>query len=252
MKNIKLLFFIICLMVFLNLIFCTFSFATLYIVKDQEGKDIWITNNENLVSKYEKLGYLIWILKAGGLSQKPFEPQPNAEYEYKDKEDLKEAEEEIKKTGETINELSQDASSVQFIKIIGDKANIRISPRASSTTIVQAKKGDIFEVKEETEEWYGIDMFSGEYRYVNKSITEPTIYAISLPPTSVCQNVFNLLEKAEDRALDEANKKYPLDIYKNIDYERLLIDRYKLMIFHDFKIQPPIYTKLIAKIIEGQ
>lgn len=75
MKNIKLLFFIVCLIFFLNLIFCTFSFATLYIIKDQEGNNICITNKENLVSKYEKLGYVIWILEAGGLSQKSLEPE---------------------------------------------------------------------------------------------------------------------------------------------------------------------------------
>ena len=74
MKNLKLLFFIICLIFFLNLIFCTFSFATLYIVKDQEGNNICITNKEDLVSEYEKLGYAIWILKAVGLKQKSTEP----------------------------------------------------------------------------------------------------------------------------------------------------------------------------------
>jgi len=74
MKNIKSLFFIVCLIFFLNLIFCTFSFATLYIVEDQEGNNICITNQENLISKYEKLGYVIWILVAGGLTQKSLEP----------------------------------------------------------------------------------------------------------------------------------------------------------------------------------
>ncbi len=75
MKNIKFLLFIICLIFLLNLIFCTFSFATLYIVNDQEGNNICITNNKNLISKYERLGYVIWILKAGGLSQKLLEPE---------------------------------------------------------------------------------------------------------------------------------------------------------------------------------
>jgi len=74
MKNIKLLFFIICLIFFLNLIFCTFSFATLYLVKDQEGNNICMTNKEDLVSEYEKFGYAIWILKAGGLTQKSLNP----------------------------------------------------------------------------------------------------------------------------------------------------------------------------------
>jgi len=74
MKNIKFLFFIICLVFFLNVIFFHCSFATLYIVKDQEEKNICMTNKEDLVSEYEKLGYAIWILEAGGLRQKSIEP----------------------------------------------------------------------------------------------------------------------------------------------------------------------------------
>ena len=75
MKNIKFLLFIVCLVFFLNVIFFNCSFATLYIIKDQEGNNICITNQENLVSKYEKLGYVIWILEAGGLSLKSLVPE---------------------------------------------------------------------------------------------------------------------------------------------------------------------------------
>jgi hypothetical protein len=63
MKNIKFLLFIVCLVISLNVIFFNCSFATLYILKDQEGKDICITNYESLVSKHEKLGYVILILE---------------------------------------------------------------------------------------------------------------------------------------------------------------------------------------------
>ena len=75
MKNIKFLLFIMSLLFFLNVIFCNFSFATLYIIKDQEGKNICITNQEKIISKYEKLGYVIWILEAGELFQKSLEPE---------------------------------------------------------------------------------------------------------------------------------------------------------------------------------
>jgi len=75
MKNIKFLLFIIFLVFFLNLIFYTFSFATLYIVKDQEGNNICITNEEDLVSEYEKPEYVIFILTPGGLSQVPLKPE---------------------------------------------------------------------------------------------------------------------------------------------------------------------------------
>ena len=75
MKNIKFLLFIFCLVFSINVIFFNCSFATLYILKDQEGNDIWLTNNESLVSKYEKLGYVIWILKTVGLFKKSLEPE---------------------------------------------------------------------------------------------------------------------------------------------------------------------------------
>ena len=75
MKNIKFLLFIVCLVFFLNVIFFNCSFATLYIIKDQEGNNICVTNQGNLVSEYEKLGYVIWILEAGGLSLKSLVPE---------------------------------------------------------------------------------------------------------------------------------------------------------------------------------
>ncbi|GAH80328.1 unnamed protein product, partial [marine sediment metagenome] len=38
----------------------------------------------------------------------------------------------------------------------------------------------------------------------------------------------------------------PNNIDQNIDYERLLIDKYKLTIFHESKIQPVIYKELVV------
>jgi len=75
MKNIKFLLFIMSLLFFLNVIFFNCSLATLYIIKDQEGNNICITNQENLIFEYEKLGYIIWILETSGLSQKSLEPE---------------------------------------------------------------------------------------------------------------------------------------------------------------------------------
>ena len=66
MKNIKFLLFIICLVFFLNVIFFNCSFATLYIVKDQEGNNICITNQEKEISKYKLLGYKVYILGGSG------------------------------------------------------------------------------------------------------------------------------------------------------------------------------------------
>jgi len=66
MKNIKFLLFIVCLVFFLNVIFFNCSFATLYIVKDQEGNNVCVTNQEKEISKYKLLGYKIYILGGSG------------------------------------------------------------------------------------------------------------------------------------------------------------------------------------------
>jgi hypothetical protein len=60
-------FFIIALALFIILIFINSVFATLYIVKDQEGNIICITNQVNILSNYKLLGYKIDIL--GGTEQ---------------------------------------------------------------------------------------------------------------------------------------------------------------------------------------
>jgi len=81
MKKFKFSLLIIFLIFFLNLIFFNFSFATLYIVKDQEGKNICITNQESLISKYETLGYIISIIQGTNSSQESPEPQTISETE---------------------------------------------------------------------------------------------------------------------------------------------------------------------------
>ena len=73
MKNIKLLFFIICLLFFLNILFCTFSFATIYIITDQDGKNACLTNQKSQLYKYINSGYILYVVTHSGLSQISFE-----------------------------------------------------------------------------------------------------------------------------------------------------------------------------------
>jgi len=153
--------------------------------------------------------------------------------------------------------LAVESIPTRFIEITGNTVNIRTGPSTSTTIVVRAKMGDIFELKGETNGWYKINMFSGEYRYVHKSLAKLTTYTISLPSSdSIRQKIFNLIGEAEDRAMDEADQKYPMNIpnniNQNIDYERLLIDKYKLTIFHEFKVQPVIYRELIVEVIKEQ
>lgn len=146
-----------------------------------------------------------------------------------------------------------------FIQITGDRVNIRTNTTTSSTIVAKALKDDVFRLSEEKDQWWEIYIFSGEARYIYKSLADIVDYQVSLPsPESTRRELFKAFLQAEDRATAEADRKYPLadqygrpisgNINKNIDYQRMLNDRYKLEITHSFGIQPPIYTKIA---IEG-
>lgn len=151
----------------------------------------------------------------------------------------------------------------EYIKVVGKVANIRTGPGTSSGVIVQARKGDIFELRGQEGEWYKIAMFSGEWRYIYKPISKKVTYTLLLPTSiSTRRSIFRALSSAEDRSQTEADRKYPIadryghpisgNMERNIDYMRLLDDRYKLGVFHQFGVQPPIYIKLIVEGVEKE
>lgn len=136
-----------------------------------------------------------------------------------------------------------------YVQIIKSSVNIRFSPTTSSSVIAQANNGNIFNLEGEKVDWYEISMFSGEYRYIYKSMCKKVNYTMNLPESEqIRKAVFKALLNAEDKAQAEADRKYPNDIFKNIDYQRMLDDKYKLKVIDNSNLQPPIYRKLI---IEG-
>jgi len=135
-----------------------------------------------------------------------------------------------------------------FIQVTNSGVNIRFSPSTSSTVITQATQGNIFELVGETGDWYKILMFAGEHRYIYKTMCKKVAYSIVLPESEQTRKaVFKAVVKAEDKAQAEADKKYPTEIFKNIDYSRILNDRYKLAVMNSYHLQPPIYYKIIVE-----
>lgn len=154
-------------------------------------------------------------------------------------------------------------ADVDYIEVVGKVVNVRIGPGTSSDVIVQARKGDIFELRGQEGEWYKIAMFSGEWRYIYKPLAKKATYTLLLPTSiSTRRSIFRALSSAEDRSQAEADRKYPMadryghpisdNMERNIDYMRLLDDRYKLGVFHQFGVQPPIYIKLIVEGVEKE
>jgi len=133
-----------------------------------------------------------------------------------------------------------------YIQVLKSDVNIRFAPSTSSSVITQAKKGDVFKLANEKDAWFEIIIFSGEYRYIYKKLCKKTDYVLYLPKSEQFRKtVFLALLNAEDKAQRIADKNYPNDIIKNIDYARSLNDKYKLNVLHKFDLQPPVYKKII-------
>ncbi|MFC2152187.1 SH3 domain-containing protein [Bacteroidota bacterium] len=135
-----------------------------------------------------------------------------------------------------------------YIQVIKSNVNIRFAASSSSNLITQAKNGNIFEMTDEKDGWYAINMFSGEYRYIHKSLCKKVDYVLEIPESEqLRKTIFLAILNAEDKAQVDADKKYPNNIYANIDYSRILVDKYKLNALNKFNIQPPVYSKLILE-----
>lgn len=144
--------------------------------------------------------------------------------------------------------ISSSLFAEGYIKLNQDEINIRFSPNSNSTVVAKGMKGDLFTLEETVGDWYGISMFSGEYRYIQKSLA---VKVTALPPltssTETKKQIFKELYKVEGKAISEASNKYPNDIDKEIDLQRILDDRYKLVVFRKYSVPPPYYYKIIAE-----
>jgi len=125
-------------------------------------------------------------------------------------------------------------------------------PDIESVIIGEALEGDIFEYMGDENDWIKINMFSGEHRYIHSSLVKVVNYGISVPfSNNICQSLMKELGEAEDRVLVESDEKYSLssveNLERNIEYQKILLDRYVLEIFHKYSLQPVIYQIAVSK-----
>ena len=144
----------------------------------------------------------------------------------------------------------------QFVRVTSEFANIRLMPDTESIIIGKAFENDLFGYEGEENDWIKINMFSGEHRYILHNLVKVINYSISAPfSNDICQSLMNRLDEAEDRSLIESDNRYPLsngeNMEKNNEYQRILLDRYILEIFHEFDLQPVIYQIAVTRCIEG-
>ena len=136
----------------------------------------------------------------------------------------------------------------EYIIIIKDEVNIRFLPNSNSFVVAKGMKNDVFKLLEEKDEWFVIDLFTGEYRYVSKlnanKVDTIKPYLLEL---EVKTKAYKELVKVEDKASAEAMIKYPNNLDKEIEYARILEDRYKLAVFRKYSILVPWQGDLIVE-----
>lgn len=148
------------------------------------------------------------------------------------------------------------SASAKYVRVTSEFANIRLMPDTKSIIIGKASENDIFGYEGEENDWVKINMFSGEHRYIHHNLVKVINYDISAPFSNyICPYLMKRLEEAEDKSLVESDNKYPLgnseNVKKNIEYQRILLDRYILEILHEFDLQPVVYQIALTRCIEG-
>lgn len=132
------------------------------------------------------------------------------------------------------------------IRVISSEAAIYSDTDKHTVLHIRAHKGDIFGAEEVRQDWTSIHMFSDEIRYIESSkieyIQEIPPYPHDLPTRSrICLNVKN----AENKASNEAVRKFPYEIENQGSYKRFLFDVYVLKIFRKFDVPATHYSKLM-------
>jgi hypothetical protein len=152
-----------------------------------------------------------------------------------------------------------DIEILSYIESTDDSANILNYPRSNADVVATAKKGDLFKPVSEDSNWYKIKMFTGSDRYISKNHSRSTTIEISSKivssiPEPKRRRIFMEMVGAEGRAQEEADQLYPMTIKDNIDrniaYNSLLKDRYKLAMAHKFDILLPTYDKIVIEGVE--
>jgi hypothetical protein len=133
------------------------------------------------------------------------------------------------------------AVQAQYLRVTGSSVNVRQGPDVGSTVVGIAEEGDIFHRLGDMEEWYVVKMFSGESRYIHASLAEPTENIPTLPDSEATRRMaFEGFLRAEDRSFIEADARIASSgVPANIEFQRILDDRYKLQVCQAFPdIQP--------------
>jgi len=139
-----------------------------------------------------------------------------------------------------------------YVEITNEVANIRTANTTNSQVVGQARKGDIFRLEEEMGNWYRVQMFSGDSRYIYSTLARIIGRRTPSAPDSleVRQSFFFAWLDVRSQAAEEAARRFAptSNLERYYQLFNLLLDRYLLEACHEWGVQPAAYRRII---IEG-
>ncbi len=136
------------------------------------------------------------------------------------------------------------------------RVNIRSGPSTQNFVVAQAHKGDVFRVLGKTGDWYEIEMFSGEGRYIIAAhfvypLDEDGLggrFGMDLPESDeLCHTIYSSIQAGLRRAEREAREIIPPSVSEERynSFVRLREDKILFDMFHNFGLQTLVYGELM-------
>jgi SH3 domain-containing protein len=127
-----------------------------------------------------------------------------------------------------------------FVRVKASSANLRVAPNANSQVVVAVSSGAVFEIFSSSGPWVEVVGPSTASRYISASLVERVSGPPAFPDSeatlrSACREIV----AAQDRADREAQQRYPdPDFKRQIDFQRVLCDRYEVPILARYGVAP--------------
>lgn len=149
------------------------------------------------------------------------------------------------------------ALSAEFLVTIAKNVNIRTGPGTGNFIIGRTEKGDLYKYVGEEDDWYKIEMFSGEIRYIGKSVgarlTEQQLlpgHEMAVPESESRRRlIYKDILNARERAKKEAGEIIPEHINqeRHENFRAIREDGNILYIMHSYGVQPALYDYFMGE-----
>jgi hypothetical protein len=146
---------------------------------------------------------------------------------------------------------------MDYVVLRQPDVEIRTGASTSSIIVAEGSRGEICRCSGEVDGWYKITLFTGDDRFIPKSMAErldepglQPAHHFSLPPSAeTLRHMVRSIHREKERARREAETILPniLDEARIRMYRNILEDRYILKVFQNREVHPALYEALLEE-----